>query len=103
MPKPKRSSNRHVVDRLFDLREQIKALQAEADMLRSDILRTGDFVGVEYMAVPKTANQRRLDRPTLEMTFGKAAIDACCKDVEVTTLNLFKKADVRSPKGVFDE
>jgi len=97
MPKSPKARNRHPVDRLADLREQIKGLQEEADGLRSDIMRTGDYVGAEYMAVPKTATQRRLDRDALELEFGKARIDALSKVVEVTTLNLFKKADVRKP------
>lgn len=101
MPKIKNTRNRHPVDRLFDLREQIKNLQEEADGLRADIMRTQDYVGAEYMAVPKTTEQRRLDRPALELEFGKARIDALCKVIEVTTLNLFKKADVRRP-GLLD-
>lgn len=102
MPKPKITRNRHPVDRLADLREQIKLMQAEADELRSDIMRTGDYVGADYMAVPKTTVRRLLDRPTLELTFGKAAVDKCCKDSEATTLNLFKKVDVRKP-GLLDD
>jgi hypothetical protein len=97
MPTKKVTRNRHPVDRLFDLREQIKALQEEADGLRTDIMRTADYVGAEYMAVPKTSEQKRLDRPALELEFGKARIDALCKVTTVTTLNLFKKADVRKP------
>lgn len=97
MPTKKVTRNRHPVDRLFDLREQIKALQEEADGLRTDIMRTADYVGAEYMAVPKTTDQRRLDRDALELEFGKARIDALCKVTTVTTLNLFKKADVRKP------
>jgi len=97
MPAKKVTRNRHPVDRLFDLREQIKGLQEEADGLRTDIMRTGDYVGVDYMAVPKTTDQRRLDRDALELEFGKARIDALCKVITITTLNLFKKADVRKP------
>lgn len=103
MPKQKKPSNRHPVDRLFDLRETIKNLQAEADMLKSDIMRTGDYVGSEFMAVPKSATQQRLDRDKLNMAFGKAAVDACTKPVEVVTLNIFKKADVHAPKGLLDD
>src|SRR5262245_22022844 len=100
MPKKKVTTNRHPVDRLFDLREQIKNLQADADKLRADIMRTGDYVGVEYMAVPKTTEQNRLDRDALNLEFGKARVDACCKKTEVTTLNLFKK--VTGKPGILD-
>lgn len=95
MPRAKKASNRHPVDRLYELRETIKSLQADADFLRAEIMKSGDFVGADYMAVPKTASQRRLDRQALELAFGKNEVAACCKDVEVVTLNLFRKADIR--------
>lgn len=94
MPKPRKSSNRHPVDRLSDVREQIKLLEAEEKSLRQAIIDTGDTVGLEYVAMIKSNEQKRLDRPTLDATFGKAQIDACTKTIAFSTLNLFKKADV---------
>jgi hypothetical protein len=100
MPKKKIATNRHPVDRLFALREQIKQLQEEADTLRNDIMRTGDYVGDDYLAVPKSTDRRILDREKLELTFGKKEVDACCKVSTATTLNLFKKVEVKP--GILD-
>jgi hypothetical protein len=102
MPKTKITTNRHPVDRLADIREKIKGLKEEEDILRSEIMRDGNYVGDTFMAVPKTTNRRLLDRPTLELRFGKAEVDACCKDSAATTLNLFKKVDVASKPGLLD-
>jgi hypothetical protein len=101
MPKSTKASNRHPVDKLFDLREQIKALQAEEKLLRDEIMSTGDTVGADYIAIAKSQTQKRLDRDLLNVTFGKPAVDACCKEIEVTTLNLFRKADIGG-KGLLD-
>lgn len=95
MPKAKVVTNRHPVDRLADIREKIKNLQQEADTLRVDIMRSGDYVGDVFLAVPRTTNRRLLDRPTLEIRFGKKEVDECCKTSEATTLNLFRKAEVK--------
>ena len=94
MPKSKKSSNRHPVDRLSDVREQIKLLEAEEKSLRQTIIDTGDTVGLEFVAMIKSNEQKRLDRPTLEARFGKAAVDECTKPVSFQTLNLFRKAEV---------
>jgi len=94
MPKPKKSHNRHPVDRLSDLREQIKRLQEDEKDLRAAIIASGDFVGSEFIAILKESKQNRLDREKLNVKFGKAAVDTCCKEVEVTTLNLFHKVAV---------
>jgi hypothetical protein len=54
MPKSTKASNRHPVDKLFDLREQIKALQADEKILRDEIMSTGDTVGADYIAIAKS-------------------------------------------------
>lgn len=95
MPKKKSTTNRHPVDRLAYLREQIKSLQDEADTLRNDIMRDGDYVGAEFIAVPKTTDRNLLDREKLELRFGKREVAECCKVSTATTLNLFKKVEVK--------
>ena len=94
MPTNTESQNRHPVDRLNDIRDLIKALEAEADVLKSDILRTENYVGDDYLAVPKTNSRKSLDRPTLEKRFGAAAVAECCKESVYQTLNLFRKSDI---------
>ena len=93
MPKAKKSQNRHPVDRLFDVREQIKALEAEEKALRADIIDSGDTKGDDHIAMIKESTRKLLDRPELERRFGREAVAECCKELPVTTLTLYKKAD----------
>lgn len=99
MPKAKKSQNRHPVDRLFDIREQIKLLESEEKALRSDIIESGNTNGDEHVAMVKNSVRKLLDRPELERRFGRDEVAACCKESAVTTLSLFKKADI--PTDVF--
>jgi hypothetical protein len=93
MPKAKKSQNRHPVDRLYDIREQIKLLQAEEKTLRDDIIDSGDTKGDQYVAMIKSSTRNLLDRPALEKRFGRDAVAECTKASEVTTLSLYKKAE----------
>ena len=95
MPKFRKARNRHLVDRLFDIREQIKALEVEEKAMRAEILDSGDTVGDEYVAMVKNAVRHLLDRQALEVRFGREAVAQCTKESPVTTLSLFKKADSR--------
>ena len=98
MAKAKKSQNRHPVDRLFDVREQIKALENEERALRADIMDAGNYNGDEYVAMVKNSTRKLLDRPALESRFGRDAIAECCKESPVTTLSLFKKADAAADR-----
>ena len=93
MPKFRKARNRHLVDRLYDLREQIKALEIEEKAMRAEIMDSGDTVGDEYVAMVKNSVRKLLDRPTLELKFGREAVAECTKESPVTTLSLFKKAE----------
>jgi len=95
MPKFRKARNRHLVDRLYDLREQIKALEIEEKAMRAEIMDSGDTVGDEYVAMVKNSVRKLLDRPTLELKFGRDAVAECTKESPVTTLSLFKKAETR--------
>jgi len=91
MPKVSKSQNRHPVDRLADVREQLKALESEERILRDTILRTGDTNGDDNVAMVKESVRNMLDRKALEFKFGVASVAACTKESPVTTLTLFKK------------
>jgi len=96
MPTKKKSQNRHPVDQLFDIRERIKALEADERRIKETIMSSGDYVGDEHVCVPKTSVRKTLDRPLLEKTFGIDAIAACLKESSVTTLNLFSKSEIEA-------
>jgi hypothetical protein len=92
MPKQSKSQNRHPVDQLFDVREQIKVLEAQEKELRAHIMDSGDTDGDEHVAMIKESSRKTLDRPALEARYGKDVIAGFCKESAVTTLTLYKKA-----------
>jgi len=92
MPKLAKSQNRHPVDRLAEVRDLIKSLEAEERALKADILESGDTNGDENVAMIKHSTRNLLDRPMLEARFGRAEVAQCTKESAVTTLSLFKKA-----------
>ena len=92
MPNTTETQNRHPVDQLFDVREQIKLLEAEEKALRAHIMDSGDTDGDEHVAMVKESTRKTLDRPSLEAHYGKDVIAKFCKESAVTTLTLYKKA-----------
>lgn len=87
-----RTTNRHPVDRLADVREQIKVLDEEADSLKAAILASGQLKGAEYLAQVSEAKRATLDRDKLEAAFGKVAVAACTKESVSTVLRLRRLA-----------
>jgi hypothetical protein len=70
--------NEHPVDRLADLRMEVRALEAQIDELRAHIIETGDVRGDRYLASLQNQKRNALSREKLDRKFGKAAVDACC-------------------------
>ena len=93
MPKHNKSENRHPVDMLSDVRDQIKALEADEKALRAMIIESGDTVGDDNVAMIKESTRKTLDRPSLEAHYGKDVIAKFCKESAVTTLTLYRKAE----------
>ena len=77
-------SNRHPVDRLNDVRREIKRLELEAEQLRDEILLERDLLGDEAVATITVSSVSRLDRAKLEAAFGATAVARCCKNTDVT-------------------
>ena len=66
-----RQSNVHPADRLLELREQIKGLQAKADAERNYLIENqDDLIGDEVEAVVATSTRKMLNREKLEAAFG---------------------------------
>lgn len=53
MPKTNKLENRHPVDMLSDVRDRIKALEADEKALRALIIESGDTVGDDNVAMIK--------------------------------------------------
>jgi hypothetical protein len=68
--------NRHPVDRLFDLRTQIKELEAEEQQLREYLLgHPQDRIGEEHVAVVRQQQRSRLDVQALAAEVGHSLVD----------------------------
>lgn len=75
-------SNRHPVDRIAELRREIRALQAEEQELRQALLEDGaDLSGDTHYASVVSVEASRLDRKMLEAKFGRDAVASCSKTV----------------------
>lgn len=85
-------SNRHPVDRLAEVRQEIKALKEIEDALRAEIISSKSFAGSEHIAQLNVSNRSVLDRKKLEATFGKVAVSACTTNSTTTTLRVLKRA-----------
>lgn len=72
------TTNRHPVDRLADIRAEMKILKAEEDAIREALREEGaDLSGVEHYARITTSETLRLDRRLAEEKFGKEAVASC--------------------------
>lgn len=71
LPVNYRQSNVHPADRLLELREQIKELQAKADATRNYLIENqDDLIGDGVEAVITTSTRKMLNREKLEAAFG---------------------------------
>jgi hypothetical protein len=91
MPKIKKSQNRHPVDRLADIREQMKLLESEEKILKEKIIQSGDTIGDDNVAQLKEASRKTLDRTALEAHYGIETIAKFLKTSNFVTVSLFKK------------
>ena len=85
--------NRHVVDRLADVRRRIAELEAEAAALRAEIIETGGTVGDEHIAVVCVHSIRALDRRALIAVLGRDVLRPFMRSKEVTYVNLQRKGE----------
>jgi hypothetical protein len=66
-------TNRHPADRLHDLRDEIRRLQAEVDQLRAELMAAGaDLRGDEWIATVCTRAHRRIDMDAALAALGEA-------------------------------
>lgn len=78
-------TNRHVVDRFTETRQEVNRLERELAKLRAEILQKPptELIGDEYMAVVGEQTRRTVDRDKLEREMGRAFVE---KYLKVSTL-----------------
>ena len=85
-------SNRHPVDKLADIRAEIKRLQEEETWLRHELEQPGaDLHGDEYEAHVELKSSSRLDRKKFEERYGRKALDGLMSSSEFKTIKLWRK------------
>ncbi len=81
----------HPVDRLWDVREQLKELEMEEKHLKEEILKDHDFIGEDYEAKVKVLTRQNLDKFKLMERFPLDEVNKCYKASTYTVVNLYKK------------
>jgi hypothetical protein len=83
------TTNRHPVDELADVREQIKKLEARERELRNIVLsRECSFVGDEYEAAVVMQRRSRLDTREIKRQLGLEALQRFMMSTEVAIVKL---------------
>lgn len=84
--------NVHPVDKLQDLRKQIKALEDEADKLRGPLLEDGaDLDGDLYTGKVIESKRETIDTKAIIEAFGEKAIAPYLKTTQYKTLKIVEK------------
>ncbi len=85
-------SNRHKVDILGDLKQQIKILQEQADCLIEELKEKGaDLNGDEFIAWVEPHTSSNLSREKFEERYGRRALDGLMNSREYKTLTVRRK------------
>ncbi len=86
--------NRHIVDQLADVREQIKLLKEQEEFLKNKIVSMGQNTvsGDEYVATASLGESSRLDRAKVEAAMGTAWVRKHLSTSKFITVRLTRKA-----------
>jgi hypothetical protein len=88
-----RDGNRHLVDRLADIREQIRQLEHHEQTLRAAVLaRPDDLTGDEFKAEIRHAEQRHLDAQAVIRHYGRTALAPFFKAISFDIIRLRRRA-----------
>lgn len=88
-------ANRSDVDKLGDIRAEIRALEAEEAMLRERIIQAeqGKVVGDDYVATIKASERRILDSKAVLAWYGEQELARFMRTSEVTVVSVKAKGD----------
>lgn len=93
-------SNRHPVDRLADIREQMAELKTEESEIRNALINGADRNGDEHLAIVTSTTRARLDTKAVERHFGKSALKKFYASTEMHTVKTVRKPI--NKVGLFD-
>ena len=85
--------NTPVPDRLADVREAIRELQAEEAELRGKVVEAGSLVGDRFEAKVTVGTQTRLDRAMLARKVGAKVIAECTVPRPVVFVRVKARSD----------
>jgi hypothetical protein len=92
--------NRHAADRLADLRDEIRRLQAEADQLRAELMAPdADLCGAEFEAFIQDRVQDRIDVAAAIRALGRDALRPFLRRSNWQELRLRRRHDDRRQSG----
>ena len=84
-------SNRHPVDRLGEVRDQIRQLEDEEKELRATVLANpGDLAGAEYRANVRRHTQTKFDYTAARKALGRT-LDPFTREITVTALRVSQR------------
>jgi hypothetical protein len=90
------TSNRHAVDRLADVREQLRVLENEEAALRDYVLKhPDDLLGVEHEAIVSQQSRKHLDLGSLKREVGAEIIRRYTASRPVTFVRLKTRAQAQ--------
>ena len=81
-------NNRHAVDRLADIRAQIKVLKQREEALRAEVIASGDRVGDENEASITQFTVERFDLEALRRELGMVVLRPFMRQRVVTRLQI---------------
>jgi hypothetical protein len=82
------TTNRHPVDELADVREQIRRLQMRERELRDCIMEGSSFIGDEYRAELHMQRRETLDTKEMKRQLGLEALQRFTRTTEVMLVKL---------------
>jgi len=88
-----RRGNRHPVDQLGDIRQQIKTLQEREQVLREELFATGDLIGDEFEAEIRHSAQQRLNDQAAIKLFGRVTLAPFLRRIEFDVVRLRRRED----------
>jgi hypothetical protein len=80
--------NRHRIDQLADVRAEIKALKQREELLRSEVVASGEMIGDENEATLSEFTVERVDLELMKKELGLIFLRSFLREQPVTQLRI---------------